>query len=510
MGSRVASRCVPLRGGSCDARRSQMSRFLLFVGAFVLALAASLWATVSISRSPIEKDLTRRTLDALADIDGFRPEFCDVAFVGRDGRVTGEVQSDELKQKAQARLADLYGARVIESDLVVRPFDAPWIMVERQEEGGVRVEGLLAETAERDAVAKGLSESIGGASVDLDVEVREKVEPATWLPRWLAIAGELVPQADGARATLRDGKLSLAGELPDGDARDALAASAAKAFDAVGVELEFALTVAPPPEPAYFEMSPPDGDQIVVAGRFAELETAEKLLSLLRSSGDWIVKDQIVVAENTTPAPWVDGLTLLLPSMLGEVIGAGLKVDGATVRLDGQVEEGMFEAIGELAQQNFPADEFDLQNRLKLMTPPREAMVSVITFPDEPVRLKGLLADAELKQQVVQAVRGAIGGRELLTDELQVDPNVLEANWIDALVGLIPPYVKQVERGGLTIFSNILAVDAVIDSEADRDLIWAMTEQYFPDESYRRLLELRFPEEVGGGIASDDDSQGGE
>ena len=76
---------------------------------------------------------------------------------------------------------------------------------------------------------------------------------------------------------------------------------------------------------------------------------------------------------------------------------------------------------------------------------------------------------------------------------------------IDALVQLIPPYVQRVKRGGLTIFSDILAVEAVIESDADRDAIWAMTEQHFPDESCQLLLELRFPEEVEGGIASEDD-----
>ena len=43
----------------------------------------------------------------------------------------------------------------------------------------------------------------------------------------------------------------------------------------------------------------------------------------------------------------------------------------------------------------------------------------------------------------------------------------------------------------------------MIESDADRDSIWAMTEQYFPDDKYRRLLELRFPEEVEGGIAGE-------
>ena len=162
-----------------------------------------------------------------------------------------------------------------------------------------------------------------------------------------------------------------------------------------------------------------------------------------------------------------------------------------------------------MAEQTFPAAEYEVNNRLRMMTPPREAMVSILTYPGK-VELKGLLAENALKELIVSAVGEGMDGGELLTDELQVDPNVMEADWVDGLVALIPPYVKRVKRGGLTIYSNILAVEAVIESDADRDFIWAVTEQYFPDDKYRRLLELRFPEEVQSGIAGDAETPGGE
>jgi hypothetical protein len=296
--------------------------------------------------------------------------------------------------------------------------------------------------------------------------------------------------------------------MPDRDSKDAIAALVETQFGGeAGLAFDLELTVAPPPEPSRFEMFPPKGREIAVAGRLADLESAEQLLSLLRThAGDWIIQDQIVVAENTTPAPWVEGLTFLLPSILNEVEAAGVKVEGSLLRIDGQISEEMFVAISEVAGQNFPAPDYEVQNRLRLVTPPREAMVSVVIFPGDPVRLKGLLAEEGLKQRVVKVVREALGdGSELLTDELQVDSNVMAANWIDGLVGLIPPYVGLVKRGGLTIYSDILAANAVIDSDAERDLIWAMTEQFFPDDKYRRLLELQFPEEVDGGIVSEED-----
>ena len=56
-----------------------MSRILLSVSVFLLTLAACVWATVAISRGPIEQDLTERAAEALERIEGFRAEYCQVS-----------------------------------------------------------------------------------------------------------------------------------------------------------------------------------------------------------------------------------------------------------------------------------------------------------------------------------------------------------------------------------------------------------------------------------------------
>ena len=45
-----------------------MTRTLTFVGGFLLTLAACVWATVALSRTPIEEDLTERLLRDLVEI----------------------------------------------------------------------------------------------------------------------------------------------------------------------------------------------------------------------------------------------------------------------------------------------------------------------------------------------------------------------------------------------------------------------------------------------------------
>ena len=481
-----------------------MSKTLTQVGIFLLALAASLWATVSITREPIERDLTHRCEEALAEIEGLRTDYCKIEFVGRDGKLTGEVQTPSAKDEAEKKLAGLHGVRVIESSLTVRPFDQPWIELVRGEDS-IDAKGLLSSASELRGLGRVLDSLPGTPQVDDQVEVREKVEAADWLPDALPVVRTLLSQADGAVVKLRKGRVSLSGEMPDADAKEELVALADAKFNGSGISKQITLTVAPPPEPSGFEMKPAEDGKLVVSGRVADLATSERLLKVLRST-DLLIEDQIVVAENTLEALWADSLLLLLPSVLNEVAGAGIKIENQIVRLEGQIDsDGMFEAIGELAKQNFPEPTYIVQNRLKIMAPPREPMVSIISFPDGRLRLKGLLGEEEHKERVVAAVRGAVPSIELLTEDLVVEENVMAAPWIDALVQMIPPYTKQVKRGGLTINSNILAVEAEIESEEERDLLWAMTEHHFPDEEYRRFLELRFPEEVEGGIAGEDD-----
>ncbi|MFT4550937.1 MAG: osmotically-inducible protein OsmY [Verrucomicrobiales bacterium] len=479
-----------------------MFRVFLSVSVFLLTLAACVWATVAIVRAPIERDLTKRSLEALEPLNGMRADHYQLAFVGRDGRLSGEVKSQELKEAAEQQLAKIYGARLVSMDLAVRPYDLPWLEVEQVDAETVRIEGLLPAEGERIEDGELIDGLRDAADIDFDVEYRDRIEPTPWLAAVKVVALELLPVAKGGRVVVRDGQLSVGGELPDAETNEFFAAAATEEFGDSISSHQFDLTVAPPDEPSSFEMFPPKDGKIVVAGRLADLDAAQALLSLLRSSGEWIIEDQIVVAENTTPAPWLEPLTFVLPSVLIEVVCAGLKIEGDRLRLDGQISEDMLVAISDITEQNFPQAEYEVQNRLRMMTPPREAMVSIVSSPGK-VQLKGLLAEDSLKERVVSAVKGAMGSGELLTDELQVGPNVLEANWVDALVKLVPPYVQQVKRGGLTIYSNILAVEAVIESDADRDSIWAMTEQYFPDDKYRRLLELRFPEEVEGGIAGE-------
>jgi len=477
-----------------------MPKTLTHVGIFLLTLAACLWATVSISRGPIERDLTHRSEEALAEIEGLRPEYCQIQFVGRDGLLTGEVQTVAAKAAAEEELRELHGVRVIESSLTVRPFDRPWLELVQGE--SLRAKGLLATEAEMRRVRNAIRSAIGDSELKMEIEVREKVEEAEWLADTLPIAKSLLGQADDATLKLRDGKLALSGEMPDDASKEEFVAMAESWFS----EAQMILSVAPPPEPSYFELKPEKDGKIVVSGRVADLASSKKLLEVLRAT-EFIIEDQILVAENTLEAPWLDGLLFLLPGMLNDVISAAIKIDGQTVSLGGQLEsEEMFESIGDLALQNFPSPAFDVENRMSVMAPPREAMVSIITSADgDQIQLKGVIGNEDLKERIVAAVRSSVPDSELLTEDLRVEENVMSADWIDALVELIPPYTKQVKSGGLTINSNILVVEAVIESDRDRDLIWAMTEHHFPDDKYRRFLELRFPEEVEGRLAADED-----
>ena len=480
-----------------------MFRHFLHAGIFLTTLVACVCATVAISHRPIERDLTQRTQTALDEIGGFQGR---VTFTALDGLIQGRVQTEAQRSAITAKIADIYGARAIETDLSIVPLDAPWILVKKDDAGEISASGLLATTAEKNALTAAL-----GELAENTITVEKNVAPAKWLKTLSTTATQLIPSARNASIELRSNTLQLSGEMPNARAREDFLAKVETSLSNSGISLAPDLTLAPPTQPSSIVINPPADGQLIVSGRLANLDAAEKLLNTLRSSGDWIVQDEIVIDDNTSPAPWVENLSFLIPSLLSEVYAPGIKIEGKVLRLDGQISEEMAGAIDAVAEQNFPPPDYEIDNHIRILAPPREAMVSVLTYPEGRVILKGLLAEESLKKQITNAVKSAMSsGGELLTDELQVDPSAMEAIWVDSLVQLIPPYIKQVQRGGLTIYSNILAVEAVIDSDADRDSIWAMTEEYFPDDKYRRLLELRFPEEVEDGIASENVQPDGE
>ena len=315
-----------------------------------------MWATVAIVRGPIERDLAKRSLEMLEEVDGLEPDHVQLQFVGRDGLLQGEVKSEALKEAAEQQLSDLYGARLIHSEIVVRVYDAPWLVVERTDDQTVRIEGLLADedaTIESGELVDSLRDE---NDIDFKVKYGERVEMAAWLEPFSVLAPGFLSVAKDGRVAVRDGKLSMAGELP-ADLNDQLVAETIadtkELFASTVTQHDFALTIAAPSEPASFEMFPPQDGEIVVAGRFADLDSADELLRLMRSSGNWIIKDQIVVDENTSDAPWFEPLTLLLPSVLSEVVSAGLKIEDNRLRLDGQISEDMLVAISRHGRADF-------------------------------------------------------------------------------------------------------------------------------------------------------------
>ncbi|MFH1940860.1 MAG: OmpA family protein [bacterium] len=86
----------------------------------ILGLLIIWLATLYLRRSPIEQDLTNHAEEALNRSDFSRVA---VSFVGRDGTLTGKVDTPELSEEAERLAKRYWGVRVIDNQLKVSPED---------------------------------------------------------------------------------------------------------------------------------------------------------------------------------------------------------------------------------------------------------------------------------------------------------------------------------------------------------------------------------------------------
>jgi uncharacterized protein YidB (DUF937 family) len=95
---------------------------------------------------------------------------------------------------------------------------APWLAIDRLDDGRVRARGVVADDSTRRAVLTALETAFGSEKVVTDVAVNARAESANWLGRLLDIA-KVVAANPNATITLEGNKVALGGSIGDADRR---------------------------------------------------------------------------------------------------------------------------------------------------------------------------------------------------------------------------------------------------------------------------------------------------
>jgi hypothetical protein len=95
---------------------------------------------------------------------------------------------------------------------------APRLVIERLDDGRVRVNGVVADDSTRQAVLTALGAAFGSGKVLAEISVDHRASAANWLARLLDIA-KLVAANPRASLTLEGNKVGLGGSISDSDRR---------------------------------------------------------------------------------------------------------------------------------------------------------------------------------------------------------------------------------------------------------------------------------------------------
>ncbi len=95
---------------------------------------------------------------------------------------------------------------------------APWLVIDRTDDGHVRVSGVVADDAERRTILTALDTAFGADKVISNIGIDPSAAPAGWLSHLLDVA-RLVAANPRAALTLEGSKLTLGGPVSASDKR---------------------------------------------------------------------------------------------------------------------------------------------------------------------------------------------------------------------------------------------------------------------------------------------------
>jgi len=201
----------------------------------VLGTAGSFW----FNETNVETDLTSRSNDLLAD-SGY--EWAKIEFDARDATISGTANNEDEKETAQALIKDLYGVRIVNSEIDTLPSVSPYLFSGKIKSGAVTLSG----GAPNDEIRNSLIKQAGAASNSLELQYGYP-DKAQWLGATDFALSQL-KNFDEGQISLSDLEISASGTAKSREAYDNLNASFASL--PAGVILD-GVNITPPVESPY-------------------------------------------------------------------------------------------------------------------------------------------------------------------------------------------------------------------------------------------------------------------
>ena len=421
-------------------------------GAIPIAMLA--WVAVLAHRESIEKDLGAQ-VEAMLARSGVT--WAKVAFIGRDGILTGRALDDVQHTKVMQAAHDTWGVRAIEnrSGLIDKVDKYVWIAT--RDGNRIRLEGHVPSDAARRDITDLVRSAFPSARIEDKLVITRGAPPLdTWLAGIAFGLKQLVALKEG-QVDMEQLALSLHGEAIDGRAYESATTALATGLP-TGVTLRQNGVRAPLVKPwvSRLELA---GDRVAITGYIPDDGARKSLRAALQKSLPKArIDDSAAFASGQPPqvAMVLDGIG----SALGHLTGGVIEIKDATVSVVGVAESmGKADAL-RAAVKRLPGS-YETSVEITTAAQTISPYVTQAALEGGAIVLTGWAPNEDARTALVAAARRAFG-REI-RDALEIGSG--EAETWQRCLGLGFDTLRQLDKGRAVLIDRRLEVTGVADSE---------------------------------------------
>ncbi len=465
-------------------------RFLLVAILFVLAVAAFTAVTKLGYLGSLEQELSQRAHSALNE-SGF--DGVEVGFDHHNVILSGYVDHAEDKARVLELVKEAVPVAITplpeEVEISIRPTLPPLFHLIRElGEGQVELSGEFGTNsdANRSLLGSRILSIEGVESVQNDMRINPERIPFQKTAELASLAEGLLRHSDEVTISLKEGKLSMTGEVPNDGLKQGLLELAAligaqTTKDEVTVREAISLK-----KPSFFSITR-NRFGIIVSGEMGSNERKTQLLALFdEGTQESIITDRIEIDEEldvgTAEMNAKSIVPLLLETLKGEMT-ADFSAD--RVRLTGNVrKEGdkqkIIRSLSPLKAVTVPPDILiDLSVKEQSADGPPVKLLAVYT--PEKLIITGNVPDASFVSQL-EALLEASSSELTVESKVAETPNSPGSEWVVQLSDLFYELDGRVEAAVIRISENAISLEGKTLEPADRQLLHNVAINIVPGE----------------------------
>jgi OOP family OmpA-OmpF porin len=498
----------------------------------LLLLAAIAWFAIKHYTPHIQRDLLRRSTEALQN-EGL-PNSAFVEIDGRNATLKGSVANRADRDRAEAAVAGTFGVRHVDNQLSLAGTGQqqatsrqPSTFSVARDGEKTTIQGTVSAQHYADSLTDAAEQAFGADNIDSNIAIEAGTTNPGWLPALPGLLSDVAQLPDGSLDITGDA-ITLSGTTETNEQRDALLAKAdaavgnlltvndeltslqpesatapvSEASDSETTEDTTAQDTETAAQPAAEETPPVEtpapqmslglsnrGDSIELRGAMGDEQTKAALLEQAQLIyGEDAVTDAITIDPAITDPQWAQSIGSSFADIKSLKHG-NLSIGNGAAFLTGTTNSPSTKtAIEEKLAATFAGDT-DFESNV-MAIPDRPASL-LIKNTDSEIALSGNLPP----QSAADLLTAVEGGTDLpLIDLINIDDRVITPDWVDPLTQSLSQ-LDSIEQPSVEIDAEgTLIVGGQADTAEARETAAASVAELFPESvSLRNDINVKTP-----------------